>query len=267
VGKTRLAVAAALADAYAAEVVFVDLAPLRDRRLVPATIAYALELRESGGRSARELLLEHLHDRQLLLVLDNFEHLLGVAPLLAELLGACPGLALLVTSRAALRLRSERRFAVTSLPIPAEEAPSAEELAASPAVRLFAERAQAVAPDFVFDAGNAAAVAAICRRLDGMPLAIELAAARVRLLRPEALLRRLEHRLPLLTGGAPDLPETLAWSHDLLGPGDRVLFGRLAVFDATPGMLVGPPSKGSGLPWRCGCRGTCAVPMPRGGPG
>jgi predicted ATPase/DNA-binding NarL/FixJ family response regulator len=177
-----------------------------------------------------------------LLVLDNFEHLLGAAPLLAELLEGCPQLELLVTSRTALRLRSEHRSPVPPLAVPADhpapdEMPAFQALAASPAVRLFVERAQAVAPDFVLDAGNAGAVAAICRQLDDMPLAIELAAARVGLLRPEALLQRLEHRLPLFTGGAPDLPErqqtlrqTLAWSYDLLAPGERAVFRRLAAF-------------------------------------
>ena len=204
---------------------------------MPATIAHALELRESGWRSDRELLLAHLGERHLLLVLDNFEHLLGAAPLLAELLAACPQLALLVTSRAALRLRSERRFPVPPLAAPPNELLSMEALVAAPAVRLFVERAQAVSPDFILDAGSAHAVAAICRRLDGMPLAIELAAARVGLLRPEALLQRLGHRLPLLTSGPADLPErqqtlraTLAWSHDLLGRPEQVLFRRLAVF-------------------------------------
>jgi transcriptional regulator with XRE-family HTH domain len=177
VGKTRLAlaVAAALADAYPDGVVFVDLAPVRDPRLVPATVTHPLELRESGGRSARELLLADLQERHLLLVLDNFEHLLGAAPLLAELLAGCPQLALLVTSRAALRLRSERRFPVPPLASPADELLSMEALVAAPAVRLFVERAQAVASDFILDTGSAHAVAAICRRLDGIPLAIELA--------------------------------------------------------------------------------------------
>jgi non-specific serine/threonine protein kinase len=210
---------------------------VRDPRLIPATIARALDVRESGGRSAWQLLLTYLQERQVLLLLDNFEQVLGGARLLAELLATCPRLALLVTSRAALRLRSERRFSVPPLASPADELLSMEALVATPAVRLFVERARAVSPDFILDAGNAQAVAAICRRLDGMPLAIELAAARVGLLRPEALLRRLEHRLPLLTGGAPDLPErqqtlrqTLAWSHDLLGPAEQVLLRRLAVF-------------------------------------
>jgi predicted ATPase len=238
VGKTRLALAIAgqVGPGHRDGAVFVDLAPLRDPRLVPATIARALDLRESGGRSARDLLVDHLHERQVLLVLDNFEHLLPAAPLLAELLQQCPRLALLVTSRAALRLRGEQRFPVPPLPA-AEPEQSPEEIAASPAAQLFVARAQTLAPDFGLDPHNAEAIAAICRRLDGLPLAIELAAARVGLLGAAALLRRLEHRLPLLTGGSIDLPErqqtlrqTLAWSHDLLGPGEQVLFRRLAVF-------------------------------------
>jgi transcriptional regulator with XRE-family HTH domain len=188
VGKTRLAlaVAAALVDAYVDGVVFVDLAALRDQRLVAATIAHALAVRESGGRSARELLLAHLCDRQLLLVLDNFEHLLGAAPLLAELLAGCAELRLLTTSRAALRLRGEQCFPVRPLAAPADESATFEETATASAVRLFVERARAVSPEFALDAGNAPAVGAICRRLDGLPLAIELAAARTGLMRPEA---------------------------------------------------------------------------------
>ncbi|MBV9175173.1 MAG: AAA family ATPase [Chloroflexi bacterium] len=242
VGKTRLAVAAGaeLAPLYPDGVVFVDLGPLRDARLVAAAIARALDVRESGGRSARELLLDHLRDRQLVLLLDNFEHLHEAAPLLAELLAGCPRLALLVTSRAALRLRGEQRFAVPPLATPEDPSAPPATIAASPAVQLFVERARAVAPDFTLTEANAATVGRICRRLDGLPLAIELAAARTGLLGPEALLRRLEQRLgplALLTGGAPDLPErqqtlrrTLAWSHDLLGPAEQVLFRRLAVF-------------------------------------
>jgi len=237
VGKTRLALAAAaqLGPDYGDGVVFVDLAPLRDHRLVPATIARVLGVRESGGRSAHDLLLEHLRERQLLLVLDNFEHLLQAAPLLPELLQQCPRLALLVTSRAALRLGPEQRCPVAPLATPREHLD--DEIGASPAVQLFVARARVVAADFGLDPHNAEAIAAICRRLDGLPLAIELAAARVGLLRPDTLLRRLEHRLPLLTAGAPDLPErqqtlraTLAWSHDLLDPAAQVLFRRLAVF-------------------------------------
>ena len=216
---------------------FVDLAPLRDARLVPAAIARAVGVRESAGRSAGEVLLDALRERRLLLVLDNLEHLLPAAALLAELLGACPAVALLVTSRAALRLSAEQRFPVAPLATPAEDEPSPAAIAAAPAARLFVERARSVVPEFRLEPEGAAMVGAICRRLDGMPLAIELAAARAALLGPAVLLRRLEHRLSLLTGGPADLPErqqtlraTLAWSHDLLEPAAQVLFRRLAVF-------------------------------------
>jgi predicted ATPase/DNA-binding XRE family transcriptional regulator len=239
VGKTRLALALAqqLLGAYRDGLVFVDLAPLRDAQLMPATIARALDVPESSSRSAHDRLLEHLRDRQLLLVLDNFEHLLRAAPLLAELLQECARVALLVTSRTALRLRIERRVPVAPLATPPDNRASLDEVAASPAVRLFVERALVVAPDFVLDQSNAGAVSAVCRRLDGLPLAIELAAAQAGLLGPEALLHRLERRLPLLTEGAADVPErqqtlrtALAWSHDLLDPAARLLFRRLAVF-------------------------------------
>jgi predicted ATPase/transcriptional regulator with XRE-family HTH domain len=238
VGKTRLAMAAAaaLAEHYADGVIFVELAPLRDSRLVPATIARCLGLQDSGGRSARELLLATVYDRQLLLVLDNFEHVLDATSLLTDMLAGSPNLRLLVTSRTVLRLRGERRLGVQPLSAPSTEA-SPDAVAAAPAVRLFVERAQAVAPSFVLDVNNAASMAAICRHLDGLPLAIELAAARVGLLGPPALLRRLERRLALLTRGVADLPErqqtlraTLVWSHDLLGSDEQVLFRRLAVF-------------------------------------
>ncbi len=263
VGKTRLAVAAAtaLAPAYPDGVVFVDLAPLRDARLVPAAIGRAAGVRESAGRSARELLLAALRERRLLLVLDNCEHLLAAAPQVAELVQRCPRLAVLATSRAALRVQFEQRVAVAPLATagdPVADGTTTEAIAASPAVQLFVARAQAVAPDFALTDAHVATVASICRRLDGIPLAIELAAARVSLLSPEALLRRLERRLgspargpsdphalypgrvgvlPMLTGGARDLPgrqrtlaATLAWSHDLLGSREKVLFRHLSVF-------------------------------------
>jgi predicted ATPase len=239
VGKTRLAlaVAAALAEKYAKGVVFVELAPVRDPRLVPATIARSLEVNASGGQSARELVLAALRDQQRLLVLDNFEHVLDAAPLLTELLAGCQGLRVLATSRAALRLGAERRLVVPPLAAPEVDGTTLDAAAASPAVRLFMERAKAVVSGFVLDPNNAAAVGAICRRLDGLPLAIELAAARAELLGPAALLRRLERRLPLLTHGDADLPErqqtlraTLAWSYDLLGSGEQQLYRRLAVF-------------------------------------
>jgi predicted ATPase len=240
VGKTRLAlaVAAARAGEYADGVAFVDLSPLRDQRLVPATIAHTLEVRPAGGRTARELLLAYLRERQLLLVLDNFEHLLGAAPILTELLHTCPRVAVLVTSRTALRIRGEQRFAVLPLATPpAGSTITDQDLIGSPAVRLFVQRAQGLIADFALTASTAPAVASICRRVDGLPLAIELAAARVPLLSPDALLRRLDRGLLVLTSGAPDLPErqqtlrnTLVWSHDLLEPADRLLFRRLAVF-------------------------------------
>jgi predicted ATPase/transcriptional regulator with XRE-family HTH domain len=256
VGKTRLAVAAAnaLIPAYPDGVVFVDLAPLRDGRLVPAAIARGLDVREGGGRSARQLVAEYLRERHMLLVLDNFEHLLTATPLLAELLQGCPRLAMLVTTRIALRMQGERRFSVLPLTVPAvaDDATQAT-IGASPAAQLFLERVNAVTAQFEVTHGTATAVAAVCRRLDGLPLAIELAAARAALLGPEALLRRLEQRLPLLTRGATDLPQrqrtlrsTLAWSDDLLGPATQVLFHRLAVFaggwtlDAAEVICAGP---------------------------
>jgi predicted ATPase/DNA-binding XRE family transcriptional regulator len=237
VGKTRLAleVAATVRDAFSDGAVFVDLAPLRDHRLVAATIARVLGVHESGRQSAREVLVAHLRERHLLLTLDNFEHLLGATPLVMELLAACPRLSILVTTRSALRVRSERRLVVPPLATPA----AAEALDASlyPAVRLFVERVHNVAPEFTLDSDNAPIVADICRKLDGLPLALELAAARVHLLSPRALLQRLEHRLRLLSSGPVDLPErqrslrgALDWSYDLLDPPERALFRRLAVF-------------------------------------
>jgi predicted ATPase len=239
VGKTRLAAKAAadLSHAYPQGVVFVDLASLSDPHLVPATIARALGLGESSGQGARDLLLDYLRPCRALLVLDTFEHLREAVPQLADLLQACSQLALLITSRNALHLRAERRVQVAPLATPPVDSASVEVVSASPAVRLFVDRAQAVAPDFMVDSANAVTVARVCRRLDGMPLAIELAAARAGLLEPAALLQRLERRLALLTRGAADLPErqqtlrhTLAWSHALLESGKQALFRRLAVF-------------------------------------
>jgi predicted ATPase/transcriptional regulator with XRE-family HTH domain len=241
VGKTRLAVAAAaaLSPAFTDGVVFVDLAPLRDARLVPATIARALGLREGGGRSARDLLLQDLRERQLLVVLDNFEHLPGALALVSELPRRCPRVALLVTSRSPLRVQGEQRFTVAPLATPRllPGGAARQDVNASPAVQLFLARAQAMVAGFVLTDSNAQAVAGICRRLEGLPLAIELAAARVPLLSPDALLRRLEQRLSLLTGGAADLPErqqtlrrTVAWSYDQLETAQQALFRRLAVF-------------------------------------
>jgi len=239
VGKTRLAVEAArrLGPGFGDGVRFADLAAVGTAELVPAALAAALGLSTSGSRVLADL-ESYLRPRRLLLVLDNFEHVMGAAPMLAGLLATVPGLVALVTSRAVLRLGGEHEFPVPALPFPqagAETNAAAAQAYAS--VRLFAERAHAAAPGFELTDGNAAAVAEICRRLDGLPLAIELAAAKVRLLPPQALLARLSDRMGLLTGGARDLPErqqalrnTLDWSFGLLAPAEQALFARLGVF-------------------------------------
>jgi predicted ATPase/DNA-binding CsgD family transcriptional regulator len=240
VGKTRLALRLAgdLAGDFPDGVVFVPLAPIRESAFVPSAIAQALAVREADGRPLREVLEAFLRGRRLLLVLDNFEHVAAAASLVAELLGACPGLAVLATSRSPLRLRGEQEFPLGPLTVPSLDQPwSVADLGRNPAVALFLQRARAVRPDFALSAENAGAVAEVCVRLDGLPLAIELAAARARVLSPQAVLSRLEHRLALLTGGALDLPprlrtmrDALAWSHDLLTADERALFRRLAVF-------------------------------------
>ena len=191
-----------------------------------------------GGQSVQEALSAFLAGKRLLLVLDNYEHLLEAAPVVSDLLQAGPGIVVLVTSREPLRLRGEREFAVAPLALPdPHRHPSRTDLAQNPAVALFVQRAQAARADFVLTDENAAEVAAICARLDGLPLAIELAAARIKMLPPAALLARLETRLPLLTGGPRDAParqrtlrDTVAWSHDLLTEEERILFRRLGVF-------------------------------------
>jgi predicted ATPase/transcriptional regulator with XRE-family HTH domain len=240
VGKTSLAlaVAAKLTDLYDDGAVFIELAPVRDPGLVPATIARVLGLRETGTGTAQEELFAYLRGRQLLLVLDNFEHLLAAAPSLAELLQESARVALLVTSRVALRVRGERRWRVQPLATPPNDAASVESVANAPAAQLFVERMPALAPNVALDSGNARTIAQICRRLDGLPLAIELGAARIPLLGPDGLLRRLQHPLPVLTRGATDLPDrqqtlqnTLHWSHELLDPSARLLLRRLAVFE------------------------------------
>jgi len=240
VGKTRLAqqVVAGLESAFADGVVTVSLAALRDPALALPTIARALGLREAAGQPVEERLHAHLRDKDLLLLLDNMEQVAGAGLSLAALLGACPGVVALVTSRAALRVRGEHTFPVPplALPTPADGADPAA-VARFPAVALFVQCAQAVRPSFALTAGNAADVATICARLDGLPLAIELAAARARIFAPQALLARLGRCLPELVGGARDLPErqrtlraALAWSYDLLGAGEQALFARLGVF-------------------------------------
>ena len=242
-GKTRLAlqVAADLMDRFADGVFFVDLAPIADPSLIAATIAPVLGVPERGEHLLDDL-KRHVQSRTLLLVLDNFEQILAGAPVVAELLAASAGLKILVTSRAALQVRGEQQVEVPPLAAPDLSqvpglAPSVEALQQYPAVALFVERARAVRAEFALTVENGQAVAAICARLDGLPLAIELAAARVRLLPPEAMVGRLEQRLPLLTGGARDLParqrtlrDTIAWSYDLLPEPEQRLFRRLSVF-------------------------------------
>ena len=240
VGKTRLAVEAAqaLATGFADGVQFVGLGPVADPGLVTSTVAQALGVRRAGAEPLAPRLAEALRDQHLLLVLDNFEQVVEAAPVVAALLAACRNLKALVTSRVRLRLSGEREYAVSPLGLPdgGERAPK-DQIAEAEAVRLFVERAQAVQADFALTQSNAVAVAGICRRLDGLPLAIELAAARLKVLPPSALLARLERRLPLLTGGARDVPErqrtmrgTIAWSHDLLTTEEQVLFRKLSVF-------------------------------------
>jgi predicted ATPase len=238
VGKTRLAVAAAeaLVSAYPDGVVFVDLAPLREARLVPAAIARALEVQEGGGRNAQVLVIEHLRERQMLLLLDNFEHVPTAAPMVIELLQSCLRVAVLVTSRTVLRVQGERRFVVPPLATPTSGVETAVPSGrVAPSVQLYVERSQAVAGEFALSGRNAAAVASICRRLDGLPLAIELAAARACLLAPDQIAARLEDSLRLLTGGSgparqQTLRATLDWSLGLLNPTQQSLFRRLAVF-------------------------------------
>jgi predicted ATPase len=235
VGKTRLGIEAgraALAD-FPDGVCFVNLAPLSDAELVPAAIAQTLRIPETPGQSLLESLRLALRHRALLLVLDTCEQVVEAAPVFSALLEACPRLRLLATSRVALRLSGEREYHVPPLALP----DGAAALDEAPALALFAARARDVRADFALTAENAGVVADICRRLDGLPLAIELAAARVKLLPPAALLARLEQPLALLTGGARDLPArqrtlraTIAWSYGLLTPDEQLLLRRLSVF-------------------------------------
>ena len=224
-GKTRLALQAAadLLDDFGDGVFFVGLSGVAEPSLVLPTVAEALGVKETGGLSSEEALERFLHDRELLLVLDNLEHLLDAAPQVSDFVFGAPSLKVIVSSRASLRVSGEREY-----PVP--------ELADRDGVALFSERAQAIKPDFRLN-GDTPTVAEICLRLDGLPLAIELAAARAKVLSPVALLDRLEQRLPVLTGGARDAPDrqrtlrdTIAWSYELLDETEQRLFSRLAVF-------------------------------------
>lgn len=239
-GKTRLSLqlaAEAIAD-FPDGVFFVPLGPIEDAGLVATAILQALGLREAVNQPPTERLAEYLRDRHLLLVMDNFEQVLPAAALVGDLLRASEGLRVVVTSRATLHLYGEHEYEVPPLRLPKLTAnPDPAELARCEAVVLFVERARAVRPGFEITPANAAAVAEICSRLDGLPLAIELAAARVKLLPPQALLTRLSHSLDTLDAGSRDLPArqqtlrgAIAWSHDMLDSGARRLFARFSVF-------------------------------------
>src|SRR5258708_26154694 len=240
VGKTRLPLEAArgLMQDFADGVHIVSLASLSGPAFVIPTIARSLGLTESGSQPLLDLLKASQYDKHRLLLLDNFEHVIPAAPLLVELLEACPDLKLLVTSREALRLRGEHQFAVLPLALPdPKRLPDDQSLAQVPTVHLFLQRVQAITSDFHLSTDNAVAIAAICLQLDGLPLAIELAAARVKVFTPHALLARLDRRLQILTGGARDLPlrqqtlrNTLAWSYELLTAQEQRLFQRISVF-------------------------------------
>jgi non-specific serine/threonine protein kinase len=239
-GKTRLAtrLAGELAPEFRDGAVFVPLAAIEDPTLVPAAVAQALGVRTTWPHSVVETVTTHLRDRHLLLVLDNFEQVLTAAEHVRSLVAACPRLTVLTTSRAPLRLSGEREFPIPPLDCAeGEPAGAADAIAATEASALFVERAAAIQPGFSLDAQNVAAVNEICRRLDGLPLAIELAAARVKVLPPQALLNRLANRLDLLRSGARDQPsrhqtlrQAIAWSYDLLEAHEQTLLRRLAVF-------------------------------------
>lgn len=237
-GKTRLAIEAArqVADQFSGSAWFVDLSAVADPAFVLVALANVLDVRETGDRPVAHALASYLRARHLLLVLDNVEQVAEAAPALYDLLAGAPQLCLLVTSRVRLRIEGEREYPVAPLPLPDATA-QPEQLRANPAVQLLVERARALRPDFQLTPENAASIAAICRRLDGLPLAIELAAARVKLFPPAQLLARLDQRLPFLIGGERNRPprqqtlrNTIQWSWDLLTQAEQVLIRRLSVF-------------------------------------
>ena len=237
-GKTRvgLHVTANLSHDFADGSYIVMLAPVRDATYVASAIAGVLNVQEAGKQSPEDLITAYLRDREVLLTLDNFEHLLTAAPLITRLLDTCARLKILVTSRAVLKLSAEHDVVVPPLSLP-EPTATANRASGSAAVRLFIERARAAAYEVGSSEDEIAVVAQVCRRLDGLPLAIELAAARLRMLSPQALLTRLEHRLSLLRSGPGNLPErqrtlrsAIGWSYDLLAPSEQTVFRRLSVF-------------------------------------
>lgn len=258
-GKTRLAlqVAAEMIARFHSGVFFVPLASITDSRFVASTIAQALGIVETAGRSILDNLKDYLQSKSLLLLLDNFEQVIGAAPLVAELLASCGELKILITSREGLRLSGEHEYSVPPLTLPdPAQLPSFESLSQYAAIELFIQRAQTARPDFNLTNDTAPVVTGICSQLDGLPLAIELAAANIKLLSPQAIRVLLEHRLEFLTGGARDLParqqtlrNTIAWSYDLLDENERELFRQLSVFvggctvDAAEAVAGGHPSR------------------------
>jgi predicted ATPase len=259
VGKTRLALQAAramFAD-FPDGIFFVSLAPIVDARLVILTIAQALNVRSEGARPPFEVLKLHLERLRALLIVDNFEQILPAAPVLADLLAAAPRLKVLVTSRAVLHVSGERALAVAAMavpyPVPPASVDTVAQIGCYDAVALFAERARTAQPDFNLTQDNVQTVVGICSRLDGLPLAIELAATRIRLLSPAELLARLSQRLPLLLGGPRDAParqqtlrDTILWSYDLLQPGEQRLFRRLSIFVGRASLAAVEAIDGSG---------------------
>jgi non-specific serine/threonine protein kinase len=238
-GKTRLGLqlAADVTGGFPGGVYFVPLAPVGNPELVLSSIAQGVGLRDVGDRPLLDRLRSHLENARVLIMLDNFEHLIAAAPVVAQILQATVALRIVVTSRAPLHVRGEQEFEVHPLRVPDPQCATVAAVAGCESVRLFTERAQAVWPGFVLDEENAALVAGIARRLDGLPLAVELAAARVKLLPLASLLARLEQSLPVLAGGARDLPQrqqtlrgTIAWSYGLLGAGARRLLAGCSVF-------------------------------------
>jgi len=239
-GKTRLAlqVAGEMIEHFRNGVFFVPLATITDAKLVASTIAQPLGIKETAGKSIADSLQEYLRGKSLLLILDNFEQVISGAPLVAQLLAACHELRILITSREGLRIHGEREYPVPPLPLPdLAQSPSIESLSRYAAVQLFVQRAKAVKPDFQITYETGPVIAEICHRLDGLPLAIELAAARIRLFSPRTMLDRLSNRLEFLSGGGRDLParqqtlrNAIEWSYDLLNEQEQSLFRRLSVF-------------------------------------
>jgi predicted ATPase len=262
VGKTRLALAVAHAalDDRPEGVWFLPLAAVADPGLVLPSIAGALEIQMPAGQPVGAALANALRGKRVLLVLDNLEQIVAAAPDIADLLGQCPQLTILTTSRIPLRVTGEQEFPLDPLELPREsELVDLAELEELPSLKLFMARARAVRPDFDLTEENASAIVAICRRLDGLPLALELAAARIRLLSPQAMLERLERRLPLLHSDARDIPDrhrtladTIAWSYNLLTPAEQQLFRALSVFrggwtlDGAEALMTGSSQRTAG---------------------